>query len=336
MLRPGSFWFKNWREVLGFIVYPSLPERIVYVVGDNGVEHYYFFSEGSGENEVYVGHGDKVAPVSLNPRCERDGTAGPRVVHNIGGNIWNYIKMDMAFNLPGIRGAATWWLVIWVLIFYLAIYVPGIFLVFSPPYEEMVLNGVTYKIIPSEWSPDPLKLAIWVVAFSYAFGYIIYNLFRFKDYTVASVVLLELPHKIGGTSFTIPAPVGSNISVSEFIRKLGKRGPIEFISESIEQLAATLNSLVNENRALRKQALDVIDSLKRVKDINSLETKYTAAQELKAVVSARPLLLIGIFVLGAIIGAIVGYFIGLNYEIEASMEAAKEVATGLALWITNL
>jgi len=336
MLAPGRFWFKSWREVLSFIAYPSLPERIVYVCGDNAVEHYYYFAEGSSENEIYVGHGEKVAPIALNPRCERDGTAGPRVIHNIGGSIWNYIKMDMPFNLPGIRGAVTWWLVIWVLIFYLCIYIPGIFLVFSPPYEEIVLNGVTYKLIPLEWSPDPVKLALWIVAFGYAFGYIVYNLFRFKDYIVASVVLIELPHRIGGTAFTIPAPVGSNITVSEFLRKLGKRGPIEFVSESIEQLAATLNSLVNENRALRKQALDTIDSLKRVKDINRLETKYTAAQELKATISARPLILIGIFVLGAIIGAAIGYFIGLNYEIEASMEAAKEVAAGIILWSIHL
>ncbi len=336
MLAPGKFWFKNWREVISFILYPSLPEKIMYIAGENSVEHYYYFYGESLENEIFVGPGKEVAPVSLNPRCDRDGTLGPRVIHNLGGNPWQYTLLDMPFNLPGIRGAVTWWLVIWVLIFYLAIYVPGILLVFSPPYEEMVLNNVTYRVIPSEWSPDPVKLSLWIVAFSYAFGYIIYNLFRFKDNIVETVALLELPHRIGGVNYTIPSPIGSNISVSKFLEILGKRGPIEYISETIEQLAAALNSLVNENRALRKQALDVIDSLKRVKDINRLETKYTAAQELKAVVSAKPLVLIGIFILGAIIGIAIGYFIGLNYEIEASMEATEKVATGLALWITNL
>ena len=333
MLAPGRFWFKSWREILGFIMYPSLPERIVYVVSDNDVEHYYYFAEGHSENEVYVGHGDKVAPVAFNPRCERDGTHGPRVVHNIGGSLWSFIRMDMPFNLPGIRGAITWWLIIWVLIFYLAIYIPGIFLVFSPPQEEIVLNGITYKIIPSDWSPDPVRLAVWIVAFSYTFGYIIYNLFRFKDNIVASVVLLELPHKIGGTSFTIPAPAGSNITISDFLRKIGKRGPIEFVSETVEQLAATLSSLVNENRALRKQALEAIDSLKRVKDVNKLETKMTVAQEFKAAVVSRPLVAIAIFVIGAVLGAIVGYFIGLNYEIEASMETAGKAAAGLIVWM---
>ena len=336
MLAPGRFWFKSWREVLSFIAYPSLPERIMYIAGDNSVEHYYYFHEGSVENEIYVGPGKNVAPISLNPRCERDGTLGPRVVHNLGGNPWQYVILDMPFNLPGIRGAVTWWLVIWVIIFYLCIYVPGILLVFSPPYEELVLNNVKYRVIPAEWSPDPIRLSIWIVAFSYAFGYIIYNLFRFKDNIIESVALLELPHRIGGVNYTIPSPVGSNIPIPKFLEILGKRGPIEYISETVEQLAAALNSLVNENRALRKQALDVIDSLKRVKDINRLETKYTAAQELKATISARPLILIGIFVLGAIIGAAIGYFIGLNYEIEASMEAAKEVAAGIILWSIHL
>lgn len=315
-LRPGKYWFKSWREVLGFILFPALPRRVVYVYGEHESEHYYWFDEESRENEVYVRAGGKVSTVALIPRCIRDGTSGPRTLSVLGGDIWKASKNYMPFDLKGIRGACMWWAIIWSIIIYV-VYLIGIFYVLVPPTVEVTIAGESFHVMPADWSPDPLKLSIWLIALSYLFGYVIYNLWKFKEHIIASLSLVELPTQISGVRVcaVYPYPL-SNVNFSDFIKVLGKRGPIQVINEVFKQMASTVTALVRENEVLRRQALETHDSLRRASQIEKIKNRFRFDVVGRSVFG-RPLVTFLIFFGGIILGLVVGYFVGANFAIQA-------------------
>ena len=316
-LKPGRYWFKSWKDVISFLIFPLLPRRIVYVHGENDSEHYYWFDEESSENEVFVRAGDKVSTVALIPRCERDGAAGPRTVSVLGGDIWKAASKYMPFDLKGIRGACIWWCVVWSLLIYV-VYLAGIFWVLVPPTKEITIAGETFQVTPAGWSPDPLNLSIWLIILSYMFGYVIYNIWKFKERIVETLALVELPTSVSGVKIctVYPKPL-SNLNFSDFMRVLGKRGPVEFINDTFRQMASVVASLIHENEALRKQALDTHDALKRVHQIEKMQQRFRFQEAMRGFLS-RPLVTFIIFFGGVVLGLIVGYFVGCNYAVQVA------------------
>jgi len=316
-LKRGESWFKSWREVLGFIFHPSPPSRIMYITDEDDTEHYY-------DDEVTVRSNGDVSTVVLTPKFERESAKGPRVVHCLG-DPWEKSILSSAFDLPGIRGAATAWIIVWMLIFYAAIYIPGILLVFSPPFQEVEIGGVIYRVVPTGWSPSALSLSLWLLATGYCLMWILYNIFKFKDSSITNISLIEVG-RISGTSICLPLPRPlSTLSPREFISKLGKRGPVEFIEKIVKAFAGTLATLVRENRQLRAQALEALEGIKRSRTYAAIEKDLTLAAHIKAAYGSKALGIIIVFVLGAILGAVIGYFIGANFAVEAS----TAIATGV-------
>lgn len=314
-LGPGKSFFSSWREVLYFLLVPDFPRTIIYISDDNDVEHYY-------EGEIYVKSGDRSATLALIPRCERDGTKGPRTVHVIGGDPLEKGSLASAFDLPGIRGAITAWLMVMCLVFYFAIYVPGIFLIFSPPASTIEIAGQTVRVIPTDWSPDPLKLGLWILAAGGFFVWILFNLGKFKEPCIKSIYLVEVS-KLSGSSICIPAPRPfSSLPPSKMVQLLGKHGPIEFVNDVIKQLISTVTSVIKEADLARAQAISTLEMTKRLKRMVRVEADLSVGASMAKYIAARPFAFILIFALGIIIGAVAGYFIGANFAIQASAPAA--------------
>ncbi|RLF13587.1 MAG: hypothetical protein DRJ97_07805, partial [Thermoprotei archaeon] len=244
-LKPGESWFKEWKEGLGFSFKPAPPSTIVYVEDAEGRgEHYY-------DEEVNVKGGEEAATVVLTPRFKRASAPGPRSLNVVGGDPLKVAALSSPFDLPGIRGACTAWSLVWLLIFYFAIYIPGLLLLFAPPEETVIIAGEAYKLIPAEWAPDPVKLSFWILATGFCIIWIIVNIFRFKDATVLNVTLLEVG-RLGGAPLCVPLPRPlSTLSPKQFMNLLGKKGPIEFVSNAVRQALASATSLVRENEQLR-------------------------------------------------------------------------------------
>jgi len=316
-------------ERLRWWLYPSVPKRIVDVVDLDGSIRRYVDYDGT---MIRVVDGAQMSTVIL-----PDG-ATPTLDRNVGGKMARVAISDVTF----VRRAWYTWIVVALIVWFIAVYIPVLSLFFPPGvechgsvcrglvqmgdkmYNVTLVGGRLVSIQEASWIPPWYAwpaLAGLILSLAYIFIVIFVEIMSPKiDYLALM--------RVGNATFVVaPAPLARK-SVREMVQQL-RGATIDVVMRSFREMQQLTYTTAQENLLLRNQS---VDAAVRSRDVGRLREMATI-EELKlaatrAVKMPPWIWLIMAFVIGLALGFVLGGGIGVAPAAHTTSTTTAPMAVG--------
>jgi len=268
---------KAFVQRLRWWLYPSVPRRIVDVVDLDGSIRRYVDHDGT---VIRIVDGSQMSTVIL-----PDGAA-PTLDKGVAGKMARVAISDVTY----VRRQWYWWIVIFLTVWFIAVYIPVLSLFFPPGvschgnvctglaqlgdkiYNVTLVNGRLVYMAETSWAPPWYAwpaLTVLILTLAYIFIVILTEIMAPKiDY----LALL----RVGNAAFVVaPAPLARK-SVREMVQQL-RGATIDVLMKSLRELQQLAYTTAHENLLLRNQA---VDTAVRTRDVGRLG-QMAAIEELK-------------------------------------------------------